>query len=786
MADLKSERFKKDNEFLLESIREKCTLPLEMLSFLTTLLEEWKTVEAICFRTPEAEERQYVNTIVTDKPYSNQRNNIRPDVMLTQSVRNNQDENLLMNRSMQDFKARSPLLPPKGKKILQESSGTRPLPLPPLDNRSPIAIPKMGNTPLRYAPPREDPIGPTYTNTVISVREPYPNYSDRNRSHLENKELQHNLNMNRYPTETAVLQSALPNKPQLNIPHAPLEIRQHTQYHQNDIFGESNTIIHESLPKELGYPSTQRPPLPLDDGEIKTNRQRSGLYPNDDRPPFPTPYMYPQDNIIQSDNIEQCKIERSNSIDILSTDEIKPRLPPRRNSMENISSKDVRKFRPKPGDPQYANFLDTPRSGNTHRIGDINTINYDTMSNEQKKENSNQTNEPLKNSDQYLVLLSSPEEDKQTQQQEFEKREGDTSLAVFNLRELINERTELALDQQGYKKRKVLLDKTSSPEEAKFYDIISNHSVFYLYLAEHNILTQEMLSLEHPIGIVLTEKLTSYYNYSMAKSVVTLGAQVGLLEVNDRINTGPQKLENFLKKITGKGKIPLDPTVSLHQINVFTSHIICISQANAGFDENNYNRYISEREQNLPEHFHRSLLPLVQGALPLRKDNVKNLISYLGAIYRLKDWERMIPDVYKNDPEMNSHIEPSINLCMKSSPDEIMPQVIKLAEESRLRESTYFYVKINNKVDKRIKDTVLGINKRNFHLLSMSRSCEIDLATMWSTSDVDIWSMTANKEIVIKFKDECRLQLVSPEHSEDLIHKILKCGIKPKTLIDIK
>ena len=338
----------------------------------------------------------------------------------------------------------------------------------------------------------------------------------------------------------------------------------------------------------------------------------------------------------------------------------------------------------------------------------------------------------------------------------------------------------------GYKRRKVIMEKTSSQEEANFYDTISNHSVFYLYLTEQNILTQEVLSLEHPIGTVLTEKLSPYYNLNLSSSIITIGAQVGLLEVNDRANQGPQKLEAFLKKFTGKRKVPLDPSVSLHQINITTSHIICISQQNANFNESNYNFYLEDREQNLIEHFHRSFIPFVQGAIPLKKVNVKNLISYLGVIYKLKDWEKMIPDVYKNDPEMNAHIEPSIKLCFESSPDEIMPQVIKLAQESRLRESIYFYVKINNKIDKKCRDSVLGINKRNIHLLSMTRNYEIEIATMWSSVDVETWTVPANKEIVIKFKDESRLQLVSPEHSEDMIHKMLKSGIKCKIILDIK
>ena len=332
----------------------------------------------------------------------------------------------------------------------------------------------------------------------------------------------------------------------------------------------------------------------------------------------------------------------------------------------------------------------------------------------------------------------------------------------------------------------MIMEKTSSQEEANFFNTISNHSVFYLYLTEHNILTQEVLSLEHPIGIVLTEKLSPYYNLNLSNSVITLGAQVGLLEVSERVNQGPQKLEAFLKKFTGKRKVPLDPSVSLHQISITTSHVICVSQQNVNFDESSHTFYLEEREKNLIEHFHRSFIPFLQGAIPLKKVNVKNLISYLGVIYKLKDWEKMIPDVYKNDPEMNAHIETSIKLCSESSPDEIMPQVIKLAQESRLRESNYFYVKVNNKIDKKCRDSVLGINKRNIHLLGMTRNCEIEIATMWSSVDIETWTVPANKEIVIKFKDESRLQLVSPEHSEDMIHKMLKSGIKCKTILDIK
>ena len=336
------------------------------------------------------------------------------------------------------------------------------------------------------------------------------------------------------------------------------------------------------------------------------------------------------------------------------------------------------------------------------------------------------------------------------------------------------------------KRRRVQREKTYSQEEVEFYNLISNHSVFYLYLSEHNVLIQELLSLEQPIGKVLRDKLAPYYNVDLGKLVIMLGAQIGLLEVNDKMNAALQKMENFLKKFYSKGKTVLDPKLSLHQSNITTSHLICVSQSGSIFDQNNFDIYIREREMNLTENFQRLFVPLIQGTVPLRKDEIKNLISYLTVIYRIKEWEMLVPEIYKRDLEMKSEIDSSIGLIYKSSPEEVMPQVTKLVRDSKMRESIYFYVKINNKLDRKLTDAVLGVSTRNIHLISVSRSCEIDLVYMWGLGDLETWrTCVKEREIVIKFNDGTRLLISSPELNEELIHVVLKSAIEYKKFMVI-
>ena len=331
----------------------------------------------------------------------------------------------------------------------------------------------------------------------------------------------------------------------------------------------------------------------------------------------------------------------------------------------------------------------------------------------------------------------------------------------------------------GSKKRKVIIERTYTHEEIGFYDLISNHSIFYFYLSEQNILIQELVSLEQPLGQVLREKLSTFYNIDFGKSVITLGTQIGLLEVNDKINATLQKVENYLKKFYSKGKVVIDPRLSLQQSNITTSHLICVSQADSIFDKTNYEIYLQNREMDFMKRFQRLFVPLLQGTVPLRKDEIKDLISYLIVIYRINDWEMLIPEIYRGDQEMKSDIKSSIALIYKCSPEEVIPQVTKLVRDCKLRESIYFYVKINSKLDKKLNDAVLGVSTRNLHLISVSRNCEIDLVYMWGLGDLESWSFS-ERNIVIKFLDGTIIKLSSPEQNEELIHVILKSVINPK------
>ena len=328
------------------------------------------------------------------------------------------------------------------------------------------------------------------------------------------------------------------------------------------------------------------------------------------------------------------------------------------------------------------------------------------------------------------------------------------------------------------KRRKVIIERTFTHEEIEFYDLISNCSIFYIYLSEHNVLIQEIFSLEQPIGKLLKEKLSAFYNIDFGKTIITRGPQIGLLEVNDRMNASLQKVENFFKKLT-KGKNAIDPRLSFHQLNITNSHLICVSQTDSILDKNNFEAYLGNRETKLVKKFQRLFIPLIQGTVPLRKDEIKDLISYLIVIYRIKDWEMLIPETHKRDQELKSDIESSIGLLYKCSPEDVIPQVTKLVKDCKMRESIYFYVKINNKMEKKLSDAVLGVSSRNIHLISVAKNCEIDLAYMWGIGDLEAWR-TTEKGISLKFIDGVSVLLSSPEQCEEIIHVVLKSAVEPK------
>ena len=324
-------------------------------------------------------------------------------------------------------------------------------------------------------------------------------------------------------------------------------------------------------------------------------------------------------------------------------------------------------------------------------------------------------------------------------------------------------------------KRGVLADKMTSKEESEFYELISNKAVFFLFITDDNVLTQELLSLSNALYIELHNVLAPFYKFNFQKLKVSLGPAVGILETANS-NT---KKKGVFQNMMGKKGETLDIGKSLLEMRITTSHIIYLSQSGAEFDEASFERYMNERDQNSIDHFHRSFIPLIQGAQPLSKRRVSDLTVYLGSIYKFKDFQRIIPEAYKHDTEMLADITTSLNLCNRSSPEELMPQVIELAEGSKLRNSVYFRVKVNNKMPKKMNDTILGISPKNIHLISLSQNEDI-VCYIWASADIERWSNIGG--LTIEFKDGQKLLLSSPEN-EKIIHEILKMRVKPKKML---
>ena len=288
---------------ILIEIRDKFSLHTDI--FLANLLDEWQSVETISFiETPEPTEHKYENPgFIQTAPNYNRSNTPTPIPKVYKLI--------------SDDTNRPPVLPPR----VPES---RQLPHPPASGpRSPV----QKNFP---------PLPPTYTNTVLRPRDPYPNYPDKNRPwpHRENIEVQHNLKKDHYQQET------LPIVP-------PFESKQ--LYHEIDpmgIFGEGKTIIHESIPKS-------------DDVDR--------FYVKEDRPPFPPPYR-PDYNPHNDTNGHQMRAKRSHSVDILNT---KPEIPPR-SVIDTTQFNSDRRLEPKPGDPEYTNCVThTPRTNRTPVSSDV-------------------------------------------------------------------------------------------------------------------------------------------------------------------------------------------------------------------------------------------------------------------------------------------------------------------------------------------------------------------------------------------------------------------------------
>ena len=441
---------------ILIEIRDKFSLHTDI--FLANLLDEWQSVETISFiETPEPTEHKYENPgFIQTAPNYNRSNTPTPIPKVYKLI--------------SDDTNRPPVLPPR----VPES---RQLPHPPASGpRSPV----QKNFP---------PLPPTYTNTVLRPRDPYPNYPDKNRPwpHRENIEVQHNLKKDHYQQET------LPIVP-------PFESKQ--LYHEIDpmgIFGEGKTIIHESIPKS-------------DDVDR--------FYVKEDRPPFPPPYR-PDYNPHNDTNGHQMRAKRSHSVDILNT---KPEIPPR-SVIDTTQFNSDRRLEPKPGDPEYTNCVThTPRTNRTPVSSDVHKssgvipadnqmhrqtgiIPVDSLIHRpppgqvvlidnqmQRAVNARSTGvipsdthvhrhtgdiipvsselhrpsalivpkyprmlskeydggQPMKTSDEYLVMFGHSDEERKDTQQQVEGKGGeDSSMGVFNLKEMISERTETIIDEQG-------------------------------------------------------------------------------------------------------------------------------------------------------------------------------------------------------------------------------------------------------------------------------------------------------------------------------------------------
>ena len=459
----------------LSAIRERCKLSTELYRTLMSLLEDWQTVESVCFKV----EPKYANSPLkpllkepTNPPnrFGQDMPNSPGNLPIPQShgytIQPLEDPGTRNRKKTDSLQNRSPQLPPRSNLPQQEGtypSLNRPLPPPPppiTDKRAPNNIPSSAWNPntnhssseeiRRYLSQENEKAAnaPFYMNTQHTNPTIYPN-NKQTEIHLGRDWSHQNSENARLPTTV--------------IP--PIEVFQADKFYPDpmpqathragmvelNILGEGNTIIHGSQQNE--YYNHPRAPA-RDKEETISHRKKSGTYPRD-RPQLPTPgeenYLNtPGSNIEQP---EKLRIERSTSIDVLGS-ELKPQLPPRRKSVEILPPRQRMHLESKPGDPEYTNLLDTHPHKSQHGGNNGNTF-FDSNDKDLATGNDNETqeidnlrneNEPLKTSDDYLMVFHALEDDKHTQ---YKEETEEDRLAVFNPRELISDKTELATDQQG-------------------------------------------------------------------------------------------------------------------------------------------------------------------------------------------------------------------------------------------------------------------------------------------------------------------------------------------------
>ena len=345
----------------------------------------------------------------------------------------------------------SPQLPPRAHGVHQENtypSVNRPLPPTPqlIEKRAPnpITPPSNSDEINRYLNREQEKAAntPCYVNTPSNPGS-QPNSAEKkqlNPTEMQSRDWSYqNAENARLPTTVIppIEVEGRPHfEPEPNMPtHRPGMV-------ELNIFGEGNTIIHgNNEPTEYNnYPWG-----PLLDKEVVTHSKKSGTCPRE-RPQFPVPgdsnYLHTPGN--NKNNTDKIKIERSSSIDVLATGDLRPQLPPRRKSVETAPQRQRVQYESKPGDPEYTNWKET-YSPNPPPMGKavpfFDGIERDPIAQDEYDEvdNLQNENEPLKTNDDYIMVFSSLEE----------KPAQDNRLAMFNLRELINEKTELQTDQQG-------------------------------------------------------------------------------------------------------------------------------------------------------------------------------------------------------------------------------------------------------------------------------------------------------------------------------------------------
>ena len=432
----------------------------ELFRTITSLLQNWKKVESVNFKA----EPKYANSPfkpLLKEPTTRSGQDITSvcpgNITIPSShghtVQPQEDMGIRPKKKTDPLLARSPQVPPRMHQVPHQESNhplnSRPLPSTPhtADKRAPAAspntVPSHSDFEIsRYLQSEKDTSNTPYYVNNLSNPSSQPNNAER-------KSIAHPAEP--HGTDWSYLNTENTRLPTTAIP--PIEIiqpeptrfspDQNPQTHRPGKVefreGEGNTTIQGS---ELIYHHG-----PIVDKEFNPRTKKSGTYPRD-RPQLPTP----DENYLHTpgyNDQDKIRIERSNSIDVLGSLELKPQLPPRRKSLEVAPPRQRMYYESKPGDPEYTNCSDA-YSHKPRPLGSGTT--YFDSSDINPAENDNETegvdcwrreNEPLKSSGEYLVMFSACDE------AQYKDEKEDDKMAVFNVRELVSEKTELQTNQQG-------------------------------------------------------------------------------------------------------------------------------------------------------------------------------------------------------------------------------------------------------------------------------------------------------------------------------------------------